>query len=622
VYEYLPQEHAVVMEYIKGVELREIIDTLNEKSEKIFVDTAVEMGCELADALFYAYTALGKNRKPLQLVHRDIKPSNIIMTEEGSIKILDFGLADVHNEGFTQDRSDSIKGTPIYMAPEQVFKRKLDHRTDLFALGLILYELLMGEPAYRIPYDAKDPIQAIFQDIKQGTFNFDVEGLQRRLPNIGPTIAKLLKHEPAERFQNGQELLMALRSQLPKTANRSYIEEFAKYYFSQISPKSDDYVDRKEQKIQNMSIIETLPPKKNLIQPEKKVQSIRKQHDSSFVIRESGVQMTNKPKPPVGGAAFRSNKDVRTPNDDGMLDFVPNSGSINDEEEAATQFFTIPAPQQNTTPEKNASLNSSPGGFGQFGGQPGMNSGNYPNPSYGGQPGMNQGGFSAPNPYGGAGQGGIGQGGQGGIGQGGIGQGGIGQGGIGQGRMNQNVHPDVRNTTTEIAPGEASMKSNRIWIILAAVFVLLLISIFTVIYVAKLGGKDIKSTDNKQEVGSDPIKEKVIEEEEEEEEEELVRTKTKIRTKTTRKVAVTTPQAKTVQGGTMTVKIKGEASQVTLIGCGKRQRKKIGGSSVSFSNVPVDTCTLKFAPSSVFTTVKGGAKTVTCTINGNSVICR
>jgi hypothetical protein len=72
----------------------------------------------------------------------------------------------------------------------------------------------------------------------------------------------------------------------------------------------------------------------------------------------------------------------------------------------------------------------------------------------------------------------------------------------------------------------------------------------------------------------------------------------------------------------MTVKIKGEASQVTLIGCGKRQRKKIGGSSVSFSNVPVDTCTLKFAPSSVFTTVKGGAKTVTCTINGNSVICR
>ena len=80
VFEYLPNENAVVMEYIKGVDLREVIDSLNEKSEKIFVDTAVEIGCELADALFFAYTSLGRNGKPLRLVHRDIKPSNIIMT--------------------------------------------------------------------------------------------------------------------------------------------------------------------------------------------------------------------------------------------------------------------------------------------------------------------------------------------------------------------------------------------------------------------------------------------------------------------------------------------------------------------------------------------------------------
>ena len=218
VFEYLPKEHAVVMEYIKGVELRDVIDTLNDKAEKIFVDTAVEIGCELADALFYAYTSLGRNGKPLQLVHRDIKPSNIIMTEEGSIKILDFGLARVDNEGYALDNSDVIRGTPIYMAPEQVLKKDLDHRTDLFALGLTLYELLMGKPAYRIPYDSENPIQSIFQDIKKGQFNFDMDGLRRRLPNIGPTITKLLAYYPKDRFQNGQDLLIALRDQLPKSA--------------------------------------------------------------------------------------------------------------------------------------------------------------------------------------------------------------------------------------------------------------------------------------------------------------------------------------------------------------------------------------------------------------------
>ena len=623
VFEYLPDEHAVVMEYIKGVELREVIDTLNEKSEKIFVDTAVEMGCELADALFYAYTSLGRNGKPLQLVHRDIKPSNILMTEEGAIKILDFGLARVHNEGFAPDHSDVIKGTPIYMAPEQVLKKPLDHRTDLFALGLTLYELLMGKPAYRIPYDSSDPIRAIFQDIKRGQFNFDVEGLRRRLPNIGPTITKLLEYNPEERFQNGQELLFTLRQQLPKSAKRSYVEEFSRYYFSVVSPKTRESEFLEEQKQQNKSIIETLPPKKHTISSNQKVRTIAEHQDSSFTKATSGVEMSDKPKPPVGGAAFRSNKDAQSPKDNSMLDFVPTTGPV-DDDESATQFFTISPPKQNTNSEHNASLDSSAGGFGQFGGNQGGHSGNFSNQPYGSAPG----GFSQPNPYGQGGQqGGIGHGGhQGGIGhgghQGGIGHGGH-QGGIGQGNINQNVNPSVSNTTTQIDSNEASMKSNRIWGILAAVFVLILLAGFVAIYVGQSDGKVSKTT-AKETVQQDPIKRDVpVEEEEEEEEEEedtpVVRKKKRKRTTKTKTV---TPTPSKVTGGTMTVKISGEASQVTLGKCGKRQRKKVSGNRVSFSNVPVETCSLKFSPSGVFTTVKGGAKTVSCSIKGNSAICK
>ena len=624
VFEYFPQENAVVMEYIKGVELREVIDTLTEKAEKIFVDTAVEIGCELADALFYAYTSLGRNGKPLQLVHRDIKPSNIIMTEEGAIKILDFGLARVDNDGYALDNSDVIRGTPIYMAPEQVLKKTLDHRTDLFALGLTLYELLMGTPAYRIPYDSADPIQSIFQDIKKGHFNFDMEGLKRRLPNIGPTITKLLAYYPEDRFQNGQELLIALREQLPKSGKRSYIEEFARYYFSVVSPKIDTSDTNGEQKYKNKSIIEILPPKKHTIQSKHIEQRNRKNQDSSFIKQTSGVHMSDKPKPPVGGAAFRSNKDARSPQDDGMIDFVPMAGSADDDGESATQFFTISPPKQNTTAEHNASLDPNAGNMGQFGGG-GSNSGGFSNSPYGGNPGMNSGNFNQNNSFGGIGQGGIGQGGggQGGIGQGGIGQGGIGQGGFASGggqHINQNVHPQVSNTSTQMNSGEASMKSNRIWVILASVFVLILISAFTVIYINQSDDKKPEKT-TKETVEVKPIQNKPDIEEEEEEEEEVVAKPKKPRKP--RKPKVVTAAPKKATGGTLTVKITGgDASQVTLSKCGKRQRAKVSGNRVSFSNVPVETCSLKFSPSGVFTTVKGGAKTVSCSIKGNSAICR
>ena len=625
VYEYIPQENAVVMEYVKGVELRDIIDTLNAKSEKIFVDTAVEMGCELADALFHAYTSLGKNGKPLHIVHRDIKPSNIIMTEAGGLKILDFGLARVHNEAYAPERSDAIKGTPIYMAPEQVLKQALDHRTDLFALGLILYELLMGKPAYHIPYDAKDPIATIFQDITEGRFNFDVEGLKKILPNIGPTIAKLLQHEPHKRFQNGQELWRALRTQLPQPEKHSYIAEFARYYFSQVSVNNNIFDGVMEQKQQKKSIIETLPPPQHAIHLQTSTNAPLKDYDSSFEKIQSGVHMTNKPKPPVGGAAFRSNKDVKS-NNDGMLDFVPTAGSIDDDDASATQFFTISAPTQNTNPEKNTSLDANAGNFGQFGGHSMnqvMNSGNYSQNHFTHTPAMNSGGFSS-HSYGGQSIGGIGPG---GIGPGGIGPGGIGSTGVGisSGIVQPNLPPATNST--QVHAGEASMKSNRIWIILSVVFVLILMSVLAVLYISKNNAREPVET--KQEIKPQPIKNTpVVEEDEPEEEEpekkEVVVSKTKtVRTTKTQveNKAVSAPVSAGV-GGTLTLNIQGEASKVTLEGCGKRQRKDVSGNKVFFNDVTTGVCTIKFAPSSVFTTIQGGQKTMTCTISGNSVICR
>ena len=127
----------------------------------------MEICCEVADALYQAWTTPGDNGEGLELVHRDLKPANILLTSNGDVKILDFGLACVHNDEWAGDEAERIRGTPIYMSPEQARGETVDHRSDLFSLGLIAYELFTGQPAYRVPQDSKDPLGDVFEAIEE-----------------------------------------------------------------------------------------------------------------------------------------------------------------------------------------------------------------------------------------------------------------------------------------------------------------------------------------------------------------------------------------------------------------------------------------------------------------------
>jgi len=184
----------LTMEYIEGRSLAEII-----KEKKVNVHELKEWAIQIADALNYAHNK--------GIVHRDIKPSNIIVQKDGHIKITDFGIAHIEDpNALQQTQAGEILGTPAYMSPEQVLGEKVDGRSDLFSLGIILYEALTQKKPFK-----GDTLTAIFKEIIQTTPISPDKISKDVSPELAQIIMKCLAKDPKERFQTGAELAEALK---------------------------------------------------------------------------------------------------------------------------------------------------------------------------------------------------------------------------------------------------------------------------------------------------------------------------------------------------------------------------------------------------------------------------
>lgn len=180
----------LVMEYVDGQSLRQYL----AEHAPLPLDEALDLGRQLADALEACHKQ--------GIVHRDLKPENVLITADRQLKLLDFGIALLQGaRRLTWSRLSNSVGTPDYMAPEQVRGERGDARTDIYALGTMVFEMLAG----KVPYEGDNAMAIMNQHVNQEapplrTARRDVP------PEIETIVAKAIRREPAQRYQTMADL--------------------------------------------------------------------------------------------------------------------------------------------------------------------------------------------------------------------------------------------------------------------------------------------------------------------------------------------------------------------------------------------------------------------------------
>ncbi|HTJ81730.1 MAG TPA: protein kinase [Polyangiaceae bacterium] len=133
----------IVMEFVDGADLKGVIDYLKASGRTFPVEIATLIAIKICEGLTYAHELTSPDGKPLHIVHRDMSPPNVLITKHGEVKIVDFGLAKASSQ-LEKSEPGIIKGKFSYLSPEAALGEEVDHRTDIFAVGIILWELLAG----------------------------------------------------------------------------------------------------------------------------------------------------------------------------------------------------------------------------------------------------------------------------------------------------------------------------------------------------------------------------------------------------------------------------------------------------------------------------------------------
>jgi serine/threonine-protein kinase len=199
-------EYYLAMEYVDGYDLTTLLRHCAKSKQLLSPALACYIAHEVAGALGYAHALNDDSGQPLEIVHRDVSPTNLMITRLGQVKLLDFGIAKaVNSVRDERTRTGTLKGKLSYMSPEQADGEKIDHRTDIFALGVVLWEGLTHRRLFR----GKDDLHTL-RLVRETKVPPPSQLRPEVSPAMDAVVLKMLARLPADRFTSGEEVMAAL----------------------------------------------------------------------------------------------------------------------------------------------------------------------------------------------------------------------------------------------------------------------------------------------------------------------------------------------------------------------------------------------------------------------------
>jgi serine/threonine protein kinase len=194
----------LVMEYVHGVNVRSLLEVARDRRVKLPLDVGVAVACAAAAGLHHAHECCALDGTPLGIVHRDVSPSNVILGFDGSIKLIDFGIAKADQRS-SHTQTGFIKGKTGYMAPEQARGYQVDRRSDVFALGVLAYELTTQKRAFH----GSSQFETMHKTIR-GEVLPPSKVVVGYPPELEDVIMTALEVDPDDRFQDAEAMRQAL----------------------------------------------------------------------------------------------------------------------------------------------------------------------------------------------------------------------------------------------------------------------------------------------------------------------------------------------------------------------------------------------------------------------------
>ena len=215
----------IAMEFVDGKDLRKILQRAKERKGKVPVGLALHIIIRILDALAYAHRKTLNDGSELNLVHRDVSPQNILVSYEGDVKLIDFGLAKSSESQKQKTRAGMVVGKIFYMSPEQTVDENVDRRCDLYAAGICLWEMLAGKN----PFDTGESALMLMHRVA----NPEVPSIKTVRPDLPDALDTVLKKaiepEPRDRFSSAEEMRAALTSVMLSVDAMAGPESLASY---------------------------------------------------------------------------------------------------------------------------------------------------------------------------------------------------------------------------------------------------------------------------------------------------------------------------------------------------------------------------------------------------------